>query len=121
MVLVDTSVWVDYFRNGNDRLVTILENSEVFCHDFIVGELACGNLKNRFEILSSLQSLPKTQSASHAEILQFIENHNLMGRGLGYIDISLLASSVLSNIPLWTLDKRLRETANRLDNGYPQN
>ncbi|MDZ7723925.1 MAG: hypothetical protein U5R06_14235 [candidate division KSB1 bacterium] len=66
-------------------------------------------------------SLSKTKDASHDEILQFIENHKLMGRGLGYIDIALLASSVLSSIPLWTLDKRLQEAANRLDTGYPQN
>jgi predicted nucleic acid-binding protein len=81
------------------------------CHPFIVGELACGNLQNRSEIISLLQRLPGAIRAEHEEIMKFIENYRLMGKGLGYIDIHLLASAMLTGIPLWTLDKKLNEVA----------
>jgi len=107
MVLVDTSVWVSHLREGNDDLDRLLNDGEVACHPLIVGELACGNLKNRSEILSLLRSLPMAIEAEHEEVLQFIEKNRLMGRGLGYIDVHLMASSVLTKTPLWTLDKQL--------------
>ena len=107
MVLVDTSVWVSHLREGNDDLDRLLNDGEVACHPLIVGELACGNLKNRSEILSLLRSLPMAIEAEHEEVLQFIEKNRLMGRGLGYIDVHLMASSVLTRTPLWTLDKQL--------------
>lgn len=114
MILVDTSVWVEHLRSGTIGLETLLLDGQVFCHPFIVGELACGNLKNRGEILALLQNLPMASCAEDDEVIQFINDHQLMGKGLGYIDIHLLMSSRLNNILLWTLDKRLDGAAQSL-------
>ena len=89
------------------------------CHPFIIGELACGNLKNRKEILALLEALPKTTQAKHEEVLYFIEQHQLMGKGLGYIDMHLLASAKLSGLSLWTLDKNLKDVADGLNLSFP--
>ncbi len=117
-VLVDTSVWVAHLRNGNVRLDALLNDGYVVCHPFIVGELACGNLKNRTEILALLQMLPMAIQAESEDVMTFIEKHHLMGKGLGYIDMHLLASAVLSNIPLWSLDKKLTEISAMLKKAY---
>ncbi len=109
MILVDTSVWINHFRKGNQTLVQLLNSGAVICHPFIIGELACGNLKNRDEILSLLNNLPKAKKATHEEILQFIEQKHLMGKGLGYIDVHLSASALLTGALLWTEDKKLNE------------
>ena len=114
MVLVDTSVWVSHFRESNSRLVSLLNDGDGACHLFIIGELACGNLKNRREILLLLRSLPATDQVEQDEALQFVENNDLMGKGLGYIDVHLLASAVLSGASVWTLDKKLRAAALKL-------
>ena len=113
MVLVDTSVWVDHLRNGRVGLADLLSEGVVACHPFVIGELACGGLKNRVEILSLLQALPASIVAKHEEVMSFIENHKLMNRGMGYIDVSLLASALLMGIPIWSLDKKLGEAAQR--------
>ena len=115
MVLADTSVWIDHLRSGNPRLKKRLLAEEVACHPFIIGELACGNLGNRAEFLSLLQALPALPVAQDEEILHFIGIHRLMGRGLGLIDIHLLASASLGKASLWTLDKRLQKAAHDLD------
>jgi len=115
MVLVDTSIWVAHLREGNARLKTLLEKAEVVCHPFIIGELACGNIKNRTEILSSLNALPAAVVAKHEEVLHLIESHYLMARGLGFIDVHLLASALLTRVPLWTADKRLRAASTNLN------
>jgi len=111
MMLVDTSVWVEHFRSGTIGLEALLNDGRVACHPFIIGELACGNLKNRTEILSLLQDLPLASCADDDEAVQFINDHKLMGKGLGYIDIHLLMSALLTRIPLWTIDKRLHEAS----------
>jgi hypothetical protein len=118
MVLVDTSVWVAHLREGNIGLEALLNDALVVCHPFIVGELACGNLKNRTMILSLLQTLPEAAQAEHEDVITFLEKYRLMGKGLGYIDLHLLVSAVLSNIPLWTLDKRLNEISKILKKAY---
>ena len=118
MVLVDTSVWVSHLREGDVGLEKLLNDGEVVCHPFIIGELACGNLKNRREILIHLQSLPKTILAEDEEVLEFIENHQLMGEGLGYIDIHLIAAAVLTDVPLWTFDKTLDKISKRIGVNY---
>ena len=120
MVLVDTSVWVSHFRKAHAGLVSLLNDGEVACHPFIVGELACGNLRNRTTILTLLQALPMTLLVEHEEVLAFIDNHDLMTKGLGYIDLHLLASAVLSGLPLWTLDKKLEKAAEVLHCGQQQ-
>jgi predicted nucleic acid-binding protein len=107
MVLVDTSVWVSHLRNDNTHLANLLNHGEVVCHPFIIGELACGNLKNRTEILSLFQALPMSIQAEHDEVMKFVENNQLMGKGLGYIDVHLLAATSLTEVPIWTIDKRL--------------
>jgi predicted nucleic acid-binding protein len=111
VILVDTSVWIEHFRSGSVELDVLLNEGAVACHPFIVGELACGNLKNRVEIISLLKELPMASSAEDAEVIQFINDHKLMGKGLGYIDIHLLMAALLTRIPLWSFDKRLHETA----------
>jgi predicted nucleic acid-binding protein len=118
MVLVDTSVWVSHLRHGNEELQKLLHGGEVVCHPFIVGELACGNLKNRHEILTHLQSLPMTTLAEDEEVLNFIEANQLMGKGLGYIDVHLIASAVLTNVLLWTLDKTLHRFTEKIGINY---
>ncbi len=118
MVLVDTSVWVEHFRYGNNELESLLNNGSVVCHLFIVGELACGNLSNRFEILTLLQALPLANHADHEEVMHFIENYSLMGKGLGYIDMHLLVSAILTKVPIWTLDKKLKEVSSKLGLQY---
>jgi predicted nucleic acid-binding protein len=114
MILVDTSVWVEHLRSGVSELQTLLFDGEVVCHPFIVGELACGNLRNRKEILSLLQDLPMASVADHVEVMKIIENHKLMGKGVGYVDLHLLASALLDRIPLWTHDKRLHDISSSL-------
>jgi len=114
MVLVDTSVWVDHFRRGLPDLAAQLETGAVVCHPFVLGELACGNLKNRREILDLLETLCTCPVAAHEEVLHFIDSNHLMGLGLGYIDVHLLASAKLAGLPLWTLDRSLRSVAARL-------
>ncbi len=108
MILVDSSVWVDHLRTGEPTLVELLNSSKVLIHPFVVGELACGNLKNRNVVLSLLRDLPAVPVATDEAVLFFIERHGLMGRGIGYIDAHLLAAAVLAgNMQIWTRDKRL--------------
>jgi predicted nucleic acid-binding protein len=118
MVLVDTSVWVRHLRDGDPDLERLLADGEVMCHPFIIGKLACGNLKNRHEILALLQRLPLANQAKREEILEFIEQNRLMGKGLAYIDVHLSASAVLTGIQMWTYDKRLNEANERLGIRY---
>jgi predicted nucleic acid-binding protein len=115
MVLADTSVWVNHFRGRDNLLVGALERGEILMHPFVLGELACGNLKNRHELLGLLSGLPSAPVATDYETLQFIERHRLMGAGLGYIDVHLLASTTLgAPAGLWTTDRRLAEAARKL-------
>ena len=114
-MLIDTSVWVDHLRRGDHGLTVLLNREVVECHPFIIGELACGSLHRRSEVLSLLQSLPSVPVGSHNEVLAFVERHHLMGRGIGWIDAHLLASASLAGCLLWTRDRRLCELAQRLD------
>lgn len=118
MVIVDTSVWVHHLRTGDTYLSSLLEDGEVVCHPFIIGELACGNLRNRREVLSLLQALPMVPTVDHDEILFFIEKNKLMGLGIGLVDAHLLASARLSRISLWTSDVKLRSAASKLKLSY---
>jgi predicted nucleic acid-binding protein len=118
MILVDTSVWVSYFRDGNAAMAELLNNGDVACHPFIIGELACGNLKNRNEILALLQLLPQIPPAEHGEVMHFIERNRLMGKGLGYIDVHLAAAATLATVPIWTLDKCLDDINKELGISY---
>ncbi len=114
MILVDSSVWIDHFRNSNAKLKALLEANQVLMHSFVMGELALGNLRQRGVILQFLESLPQAEQASNGEIFDFIEQHALFGLGIGYIDAHLLAATRLSGALLWTQDKRLQQVALRL-------
>lgn len=115
MILVDSSVWVEHLRHGDQRLVTLLEASQVLTHPFVVGEIALGSLKNRETILGSLRGLPQAATATDEEVQKFIESNALFGLGIGYIDAHLLAAVRLdAGSQLWTRDKRLDAIANRM-------
>ena len=111
MILVDTSVWIDHFRQASHTLSDLLEHDEVILHPFILGELACGNLRNRKEIIALLHALPVVSKADDDEIIFFIERHALMGRGVGLIDMHLLASCHIEKCSIWTKDRRLKGIA----------
>ena len=111
MILVDTSVWVEHLRHGLPRLATLLQAGEVLIHPWVIGELACGNLRNRQQVLELLLGLPMATVASDTEVLLLIERELLMGRGIGYIDAHLLASARLSHCRLWTQDRHLAAVA----------
>ncbi|HEV7569974.1 MAG TPA: type II toxin-antitoxin system VapC family toxin [Thermoanaerobaculia bacterium] len=115
MILVDTSVWIDHLRTSIALLREALEAEEVLVHPFIIGELACGEMKQRSEVLGLLATLPSSVVATNEETLHFIERHRLMGKGIGYIDAHLLASVTLTDgAQLWTRDKRLAGIAAEL-------
>ena len=114
MILVDTSVWIDHLRRGNTRLDELLQNREVLCHPCVIGELACGNLRNRAELLSLWHALPEAPAVEPHEVLALLEGHHLHGLGLGWVDLHLLASARLGGTPLLTLDRRLATVAARL-------
>jgi len=121
VILVDTSVWIDHLRSGEPALATALEGGRVLMHPFVLGELACGNLKNRSEVLRLLGDLPTAPAATDPEALVLIERRALMGRGIGYIDVHLLASTVLEGVArLWTRDRRLAETAAELELAFDE-
>ena len=115
MILVDTSIWIDHLRHGVPRLEALLESNVVFTHGAVVGELACGNLRNREEVLELLRSLPQLFAATDEEVLAMIERHQLMGRGIGYIDAHLLTAAKMHAVKLWTGDRRLHDLAASLD------
>jgi predicted nucleic acid-binding protein len=112
MILVDTSIWIAHLRQGDHALAACLDEGHVLMHPFILGELACGNLPQRQQLLSLWRRLPQALQATDAEVLYFIEQKKLMGRGIGFIDMHLLASAVLSGTRgLWTRDRRLADVA----------
>jgi predicted nucleic acid-binding protein len=119
LILVDTSVWVDHLRRGDARLVTLLESASALIHPFIIGEIACGNLVDRETVLELLQDLPMATVADADEVLVFIERHRLHGKGIGYVDVHLLAAVALTEgATLWTRDKRLQTAAEILGCAY---
>ena len=121
MILVDTSVWIDHLRSGELSLAAALEAGRVMMHPFVLGELACGNLANRSEVLELLGNLPAAPTATDPEVLDFIERRSLMGRGVGYIDVHLLASIALSGDGrLWTRDRRLAAAATDLELAFSE-
>jgi hypothetical protein len=119
MILVDTSVWIEHLRIGEEGLATLLNGGRVLAHPFVIGELACGNLRNRTEVLELLKGLPQAPVASQEEVLFFVESNELMGQGIGFVDAHLLAATAVSAASrIWTLDKRLGRVAAKLDVAY---
>ncbi len=122
MVLIDTVVWIDHLHSNDEHLSLLLENEQVLMHPMVIGELAMGNLANRQRTLKDLAKLPEISVATHAEVLFFIEHHQLMGTGIGYIDAHLLTASVLHDTTqLWTRDKRMASIADELDISFVPN
>ena len=115
MILVDTSLWVDHLRCGDERLAALLDQGRVLMHPMVLGEIACGSLADRAAILELLASLPTAIVAEHHEVMAFTERHTLFGKGIGWVDVHLLASTMLSEgAMLWTQDKRLNSAAQQL-------
>ena len=116
MVLVDTSVWIDHLRSREPEMASLEDGHQIFMHPMVIGELACGNLANRNDVLRYLSRLPRIVVATDDEVLFFIEHHQLIGTGIGYIDAHLLTASVLhGSTQLWTRDRRMMTVADQLD------
>jgi predicted nucleic acid-binding protein len=115
MVLVDTSIWINHFNKSSAGLISLLNSAKVCIHPFIIGELACGNISNRTEILQLLKALPAVDQALDEEVFALVENKKLYGIGLGFIDVHLLASALINNVKIWTADKALNNAAVNLD------
>lgn len=121
MILVDSSIWIDYLRSGDITLARLLEESSVLTHPFILGELALGNLRQREQILGDLLALPEILQATDDEVMHFINTNRLYGKGIGYIDAHLLASVRLApGSRIWTRDKRLDALAREMNIAHSQ-
>ncbi len=115
MVVVDTSIWIDHLGKADERLQQLLLNGQVLVHPYIIGELACGNLKPRDEILEMLALLPAAPLAEDHEVLYFLEVNQFYGQGIGYVDAHILSSvALLKTATLWTRDKRLGNLAQKI-------
>jgi len=119
VILVDTSIWIDHFRRGNAALAGLLESGLVCTHNFVIGELASSNLRSRAEVPGLMQALPRLVSATEEEALRFIEERQLMGRGIGYIDVHLLAATIIEGARFWTKDGSLKGVAEQTGCGHP--
>jgi predicted nucleic acid-binding protein len=111
MTIVDTSVWIDHLRHGDAELEALLEDGMVLVHPFVIGEIACGTLRQRNVVLGHLRHLPEAPLATEAEVHHLLERHRLDGRGIGWMDLHLLASARLAAVPLLTRDRALRDVA----------
>ena len=114
MILVDTSVWIDHFHQSDEDLIELLLSNQVCIHPFILGELSCGNISNRKEVISLLRTLRSIDLVEDDEVFILIKDRKLFGKGLGFIDIHLLASAMIHHIPIWTRDKSLKRVAGEL-------
>ena len=118
MILVDTSVWIDHFHHSDEDLKELLLSNQVCIHPFILGELSCDNIRNRREVLSLLRTLKSIDTVLEEEVFILIEDRKLFGRGLGFIDIHLLASAMIHHVPIWSRDKSLKRVAGELGIDY---
>lgn len=118
MILVDTSVWIDHFHHSDENLKVLLLSNQVCMHPFILGELSCGNISNRKEVLSLLRALRSIEVVLDEEVFVLIEDRKLFGKGLGFIDIHLLASAMIYQVPILTRDKTLKRVSGELGISY---
>jgi len=114
VILVDSSIWIEHLRRASETVSLLLSSRRVLAHPFVIGEIAVGHLRNRRQVLDTFRDLPAAVVASDEEVLEFIDRYLLAGRGLGYIDVHLLAAARLSHSTLWTADKRLQASAELL-------
>ncbi|MBX3029967.1 MAG: type II toxin-antitoxin system VapC family toxin [Chloroflexi bacterium] len=116
MILVDTSVWIDHLHRADPRLVGHLERDEIASHPLVIEELGLGSIADRATVLGLLGDLALLPVASHVEVRALVEAHRLWGRGLGAVDVHLLASvRIMPGASLWTRDKRLRAAGAAID------
>ena len=118
MILVDTSVWIDHLHHSDEDLKELLLSNQVCIHPFILGELSCGHISNRKEVLSLLRTLRSIDLVMDEEVYILIEDRKLFGKGLGFIDMHLLASAMINHVPIWTRDNSLLRVAGTLGIGY---
>ena len=119
MILVDTSVWIDHLLSPEAHLRELLDAREVLVHAMVVGEISCGRLRNREEVLRRLSELPAVDECEHAEVRLMIERRGLMGRGISFIDAHLLCSVLCHRgTVIWTRDQRLRRIADDFGVAY---
>jgi predicted nucleic acid-binding protein len=118
MILVDTSVWIDHFHHSDEDLKELLLSNQACIHPFILGELSCGNISNRKEVLSLLRILRSIDLVLDEEVFILIEDRKLFDKGLGFIDVHLLASALIHHVPIWTRDKSLKRVAGELNISY---
>ncbi len=118
MILIDSSVWINHIHKPNPALWDVIGYNKGATHPLVVQELACGNIKNRKDFIDTISSLIMAKTASHNEIISFIELNKLHGIGLSLIDVNLLASALLSDFKVWTDDIRLNNTAKKLGVSY---
>ena len=118
MILVDTSVWIDHFHQSDEDLIELLLSNQVCIHPFILGELSCGNISNRKEVISLLRTLRSIDLVEDDEVFILIKDRKLFGKGLGFIDIHLLASAMIHHVPIWTRDKSLNRAAGEIGVDY---
>lgn len=117
-ILVDTSVWIGHLRSASPSLSLLLEEDQVFCHPWVIGELALGSIKNRADILSQLEVLPKTDEVSSVQVRAFVERLGLFSRGIGWVDAQLLVSAATYPCRIWSMDTRLAGIAEELGIGW---
>ena len=121
MILADSSVWINHLIDDDPHLVSLLDDDQILIHPMVIGELACGNMRDRDDVMRMLRRLPGIPTATHDEVMFFIERHRFMGRGIGFIDAHLLAAAVMSApTQLWTKDRRLMALATQLGVAYGQ-
>lgn len=113
MILVDTSIWIRHLRESEPRLVELLDGGDVWTHEFVLGELACGSFQRR-ETLVHLQGLPCLRPALHAEVMLLLESFALFGSGIGWIDAHLVAAARIGGSKIWTADRRMALVATKL-------
>jgi predicted nucleic acid-binding protein len=119
VILIDTSVWIDHLHRADPALIALLERNDVVVHPMVIGELALGTISDREKVLGLLSALPGATEATHAEVLEFVAERTLHGKGLSLVDAYLLASTVLSaTTRLWTRDRRLAAAAADLGLGW---
>ena len=116
-ILIDSSVWVDYFKQGNQTLIELMAMDVAMTHPMVWLELACGTPPEpRQQTLNDIGLLRHCQQANLTEVMAFVESHKLYGLGCGLVDMSLLASTLITpNAQIWTLDKRLLQLAIRFN------
>ncbi len=121
-LLIDSSVWIDHFEIKDISVTDLLKLPNICCHPYIVGEVAIGNLGNRNEVLETMKGLPTVEVARQDFVLKFVRQRKLYGKGIGFVDCHLLASTQITpNTLLWTSDKRLKRMASELGVAYLPN